>query len=119
MNDGSRMNLSQLRRRSGAERFLSFIRGSAGALVIIAAAAPLYLLVKQAVTPELQSFAWPPRWLPHQLTGAHFAAVFAVGELRSAILRSVFVAAVSAVIATTFGAMLAYAMARSGSGRSA
>ncbi len=87
------------------------------ALVILAALAPLYLLVKQAIAPELESFAWPPLWLPHHLTGAHFAAVFAVAELRSAILRSLLVAAVCAAIATVLGAMLAYAMARGWAGR--
>jgi multiple sugar transport system permease protein len=119
MNDAVCTNELRVRARPDGDWIGSLIRCTAGALVIITAAAPLYLLVKQAVSPELQSFAWPPRWLPHQLTGAHFAAVLAVGELRSAILRSIFVAAVSAVISTALGAMLAYAMARSSSGRSA
>src|SRR5262249_45777395 len=44
--------------------------------------------------------------------------VFAIGELRSAILRSIGVALASGVIATALGAMLAYAMARSAEGRS-
>jgi multiple sugar transport system permease protein len=94
-------------------------RVAAEAFIVIAAAVPLYLLFKQAVTPELQSFAWPPRWLPHDLTGTHFGAVVAVGELRSAILRSLFVALVCSAISTMLGAMLAYAMARSAAGRAA
>ncbi|MGH7950098.1 MAG: carbohydrate ABC transporter permease, partial [Candidatus Binataceae bacterium] len=85
------------------------------AVVVVGAAAPLYLLIKQALTPELESFAWPPVWLPHELSTKHFTSVFAVGELRSAVLRSIAVATVSGASATVLGAMLAYAMARSGS----
>lgn len=89
------------------------------AAVILSVLVPLYLLAKQAITPDLESFAWPPLWLPHHLTGAHFAAVFKVTELRAAILRSLLVATVSAAMATILGAMLAYAMARSPAGRAA
>jgi multiple sugar transport system permease protein len=83
------------------------------ALVVAAAVVPLYLLAKQSVTPELETFAWPPHWMPHHLTLAHFISVFAVNELRGAVLRSLSVAIVSAVIATSLGAMLAHAMSRS------
>ena len=83
------------------------------AFVIAGAVLPLYLLAKQSVSPELETFAWPPHWLPHRLTLDHFISVFEVNELRGAILRSLGVAAISAAIATTLGAMLAHAMARS------
>lgn len=83
------------------------------ALVVAGGVLPLYILAKQSVTPELETFAWPPHWMPHRLTIAHFASVFEVSELRSAILRSLGVAAISAAIAITLGAMLAYAMSRS------
>jgi ABC-type glycerol-3-phosphate transport system permease component len=99
-----------------SDRIASSLRVARFALntfVLIAAALPLYLLAKQSVTPELETFAWPPHWMPHHLTLAHFITVFAVSDLRSAVLRSLGVAAVSAVIATLLGAMLAYAMARS------
>jgi multiple sugar transport system permease protein len=85
----------------------------ASALVIALAAVPLYIVIKQAVSLDIDSFAWPPQWLPHDVTGGHFAEVFAVGELRSAIFRSIFVALVCAALATSLGAMMAYAMARS------
>ncbi|MHB8383512.1 MAG: carbohydrate ABC transporter permease [Candidatus Binataceae bacterium] len=84
----------------------------ASALVIAAAVVPLYLLAKQALTSELETFAWPPVWLPRHLTLGNFSAVFAVGELRGAIVRSLAVGVVSAAFATALGAMLAYAMAR-------
>jgi ABC-type glycerol-3-phosphate transport system permease component len=100
-------------------RAARWVRGAASTAVVFAAAAPLYLLLKQSITPELESFAWPPLWLPHRVTGAHFTAVFAIGELRAAILRSIAVAVSSAAVATVLGAMLAYAMARSRAGREA
>jgi ABC-type glycerol-3-phosphate transport system permease component len=92
---------------------LRVARFTLSAFVIVGAALPLYILTKQAVTPELETFAWPPHWTPHHLTFSHFISVFAVNELRSAVLRSLGVAAVSAAIATLLGAMLAHAMARS------
>jgi ABC-type glycerol-3-phosphate transport system permease component len=51
--------------------------------------------------------------MAHRLTLSHFITVFAVNELRSAVVRSLGVAAISAVIATALGAMLAHSMARS------
>jgi multiple sugar transport system permease protein len=95
------------------EGLLQAARFALNAFVLIAATLPLYLLAKQSVTPELETFAWPPHWMPHHLTLAHFISVFAVNELRSAVLRSLGVATISAVIATMLGAMLAHAMARS------
>jgi len=104
---------------AGTERRLVIaFRIGASIATVAAAALPIYLLAKQALTPEAESFAWPPMWLPHQVTLSHFADVFAIGELRSAILRSIGVALASGVIATALGAMLAYAMARSAEGRS-
>ncbi len=96
-----------------ADRSLRAARLALNAFVIVGAALPLYILAKQSVTPELETFAWPPHWTPHHLTLAHFISVFAVNELRSAVFRSLGVAAVSAAIATLLGAMLAHAMARS------
>lgn len=96
------------------ERPLAVMRIALSAAVIAAAVVPLYLLAKQALTPELETFAWPPAWLPRDLTLRNFAAVFAVGELRGAIVRSLCVGAISAAGATVLGAMLAYAMARGG-----
>ena len=81
-------------------------------IVILAAALPTYLLIKQALTPELESFAWPPQWLPSDLTLAHLKSVYALAELRSAVVLSVFVATAAALLSTALGTMLAYAMAR-------
>ena len=100
----------QARDDTGAGRAARF---ALEAFVIAGAVLPLYLLAKQSVSPELETFAWPPHWLPHRLTLDHFISVFEVNELRAAILRSLGVAAISAAIATALGAILAHAMARS------
>jgi multiple sugar transport system permease protein len=102
-----------------SEPAFTAIRIAVSALVIAAAVVPLYLLAKQALTPELETFAWPPAWFPRHLTLEHFAAVFAVDELRGAIVRSLAVGVISAAGATALGAMLAYAMARGTTARSA
>jgi multiple sugar transport system permease protein len=87
--------------------------------IVLGSAIPIYLLIKQAITPERESFAWPPEWLPHRLVASHLDAVFALPTLRSAILLSLLVAIVCAILATALGAMLGYAMARSAAGRAA
>jgi multiple sugar transport system permease protein len=103
---------------SGPERADFPRRGPAAAaivieaIVIVAAALPVYLLLKQALTPELESFAWPPIWIPHRFTLVHLESVFALAELRSAVILSVSVAIVAAALSTMLGTMLAYAMAR-------
>ncbi|HKV54679.1 MAG TPA: ABC transporter permease subunit [Candidatus Binataceae bacterium] len=111
------MSIERPARLAPTGAILEISRRFGSAAIVLAAALPLYLVLKQALTPELQSFAWPPRWLPHNLTAAHFTAVFAVAELRIAILRSIFVAALCAALATVLGAMLAYAMARAAPAR--
>jgi multiple sugar transport system permease protein len=97
----------------------TIIRRVAALAIVLGAAIPIYLLVKQAITPETESFAWPPFWLPHRITAAHLESVFTVGELRASILRSIAVALMCGVSATVMGAMLGYAMARSRWGRRA
>jgi multiple sugar transport system permease protein len=114
------MNASEtLRRPATHPARAGFIRGwpplariIIDALVVVAAAVPAYLLVKQALTPDLESFAWPPHWLPRNLTFEHLKSVFELAELRSALLLSVLVAVVAALVSTALGTMLAYAMAR-------
>ena len=100
-------------RADSASAGLAAARIALYVFVIAAAVLPLHILAKQSVTPELESFDWPPHWMPHRLTLSHFISVFEVHELRRAVLRSLGVAAVSAAIATSLGAMLAHAMARS------
>ena len=94
------------------DKLLAFCRRALSALVIAAAAVPLYLLIKQALTPELESFAWPPAWLPKSLTLTYLNGVIATGELRVALMLSARVAVAAELLATGLGTMLAYAMAR-------
>jgi ABC-type glycerol-3-phosphate transport system permease component len=94
---------------------ITYARRILFAFVLLSSALPLYLLLKQSVTPELETFAWPPYWLPHHLTFSHFASVFEIAELKSAVVRSLAVATLSSALATILGAMLANSMARSSS----
>jgi multiple sugar transport system permease protein len=94
------------------DRLLAFARRALSVLVVAASAVPLYLLIKQALTPELESFAWPPVWFPRSLTLTHLRAVIAGGELSVALILSAKVAVTAAVVATVLGTMLGYAMAR-------
>jgi multiple sugar transport system permease protein len=104
--------VSDSRRGKCAGSGLDPIAVAIEAAVILGAAIPIYLLVKQALTPELESFAWPPVWLPRNFTLAHLKSVVALAELRSAVVLSIGVAIVAAVVSTALGTMLAYAMAR-------
>jgi multiple sugar transport system permease protein len=106
-----------MNRRAGLAS--AVLRVAMAAAIVLGAAVPLYLLIKQAITPERESFAWPPAWLPHQIVAAHLRAVVALPELRGAILLSLGVAIMCAALATALGAMLGYAMARSAAGRAA
>ena len=109
------MNHAQVSTSHGASA--AFVRRAAAIAIILSAAIPIYVLLKQAMTPEVESFAWPPFWLPHRVTAAHLESVFTVGELRASIIRSIAVALICGVAATVMGAMMGYAMARSGWGR--
>jgi multiple sugar transport system permease protein len=112
MNDPSTSLKAAPMRAEAGRTWLVPVRITIDALVVIGAAIPIYLLIKQAITPDLESFAWPPSWLPHNLTASNLESVFELAELRSALILSVIVAVVAAVISTALGTMLAYAMAR-------
>ncbi len=53
---------------------------------------PLWFVVKQAVTPERESFAWPPTWLPHEFTLANFAGAADAVPLGQGLMLSIVVA---------------------------
>jgi multiple sugar transport system permease protein len=65
---------------------------------------PLGLLVKQAVTPDRESFAWPPTFLPRTPTVANFVALGSSPELVSGLARSALVAL--ATVGMTLGLAL-------------
>ena len=60
---------------------------------------PLSLMLKQAFTPESESFAWPPTWVPQHLTLDNFRNLATTIELGSGLWLSVSVAL--AVVAST------------------
>jgi multiple sugar transport system permease protein len=70
------------------------------ALALVVAALdllPLALILKQAFTPERESFAWPPTWLPHDFTLDNFRALGATIELGRGAWLSVCVAVLTVV----------------------
>jgi ABC-type glycerol-3-phosphate transport system permease component len=73
---------------------------------------PLLLIIKQAVTPERESFAWPPTWVPQQLTVENFAAVGAALELRAGLWLSLLVALSTVVLTLVLTLPAAWVAAR-------
>ncbi len=69
----------------------------AGTAAIVAAIdlVPLALLLKQAFTPDAESFAWPPTWWPHAPTLENFRALGSTIELGDGLWRSLLVAALT------------------------
>jgi multiple sugar transport system permease protein len=65
---------------------------------------PVALLVKQAATPERESLAWPPTWLPHDVTLENVRTAAATAELGYGLALS------AGVAATTVGLTLALAL---------
>ncbi len=51
------------------------------AMIAVVDLLPLALIVKQAVTPEHESFAWPPTWIPRHVTLENFRILGAALEL--------------------------------------
>jgi multiple sugar transport system permease protein len=80
----------------GAAGAAQVLRGLALALVltavVLADLLPLALLVKQALTPERESFAWPPTWVPATLTLENVRALRDAVELGSGVVLSLLVA---------------------------
>ena len=52
-----------------------------GLVITLLALFPLALILKQAFTPEIESFAWPPTWFPHTVTLENFRTLHRTVEL--------------------------------------
>lgn len=89
-------------------------RAALGAAVVIALVdlLPLALVLKQALTPERESLAWPPTWLPATLTLDNFRAVAAAVDLGPALVRSVVVALLTVVVTLALAVPAALAARR-------
>ncbi|HEY8514619.1 MAG TPA: carbohydrate ABC transporter permease [Candidatus Binatia bacterium] len=96
-------------RRHGRGRLVRFLLASAAALVSLL---PLAVIVKQAFTPDRESFAWPPTYLPRTLTLENFAAIADAVEVASGFVMSVSVALVSVVLALALALPAAWLAAR-------
>jgi multiple sugar transport system permease protein len=69
-----------------------------GTLVIgLAVLPPLALIVKQAITPEAESIAWPPTWVPHTPTLDNFRTLLATIELPAGLRLSLLVGVLTVV----------------------
>lgn len=86
----------------------------AGAAWAVAALAvlPLLLVVKQALTPDRESFAWPPSFVPRALTLDNFVALGTSLELVDGLVLSVAVALASVVAALLLALPAAWLAAR-------
>lgn len=81
-------------------------------LIALGSLVPLLLIVKQALTPDRESFAWPPTFLPHEPTLASFAALASSVELVDGLWRSLLVATVTVVATLTIALPAAWLAAR-------
>jgi multiple sugar transport system permease protein len=86
----------------------------AGALLVLLNGLPLALIVKQALTPEAESLAWPPTWWPQTLTGENLAEVTRGAELQRALWMSGIVAVATAALTLAIGSGAAWVAARFG-----
>lgn len=80
--------------------------------VAAAALAPLALLVKQAITPDRESFAWPPTFVPRDPTLENFRALGDAVELVDGFVLSIVVALVTVVATLLLAAPAAWLAAR-------
>lgn len=83
------------------------------AVVLVAVAlVPPLLVLKQAFTPERESVAWPPTWVPREPTLENFSSVGASVELADGAWRSVRVAFLTMVSTLLMALPAAWAAAR-------
>lgn len=73
---------------------------------------PLALILKQAFTPEAESFAWPPTWLPQRLTLENFRTLGSTIELGNGFWLSALVALLTVVSTLTLTLPAAWLAAR-------
>jgi multiple sugar transport system permease protein len=73
---------------------------------------PVWLIVKQAITPERESFAWPPTWWPAEPTLENLRALSVSVELGTGLIRSASVAAAAVLLALALALPAAWLAAR-------
>lgn len=73
---------------------------------------PVWLILKQAITPERESFAWPPTWWPQATTLANLREVGAAVDLAGSFGRSAGVAVAAVGLALALALPAAWLAAR-------
>lgn len=84
------------------------------ALVLLVAVnvAPLYLLVKQAFTPERESVQWPLSFVPKTLTLVHLKQIVSSANLLNGFVLSIVAALGSTLLSLVLGVVGGWAIAR-------
>lgn len=73
---------------------------------------PVALILKQAFSPESESFAWPPTWWPQEWTLANFRSLGDAVGLGAGLMRSVLVALLAAASSLALALPVAWRAAR-------
>jgi multiple sugar transport system permease protein len=84
----------------------------AGVVIVAINLGPVYLILKQAFTPESESFAWPPTWWPQAWTLENFRSLQTTVDLQAGLTRSVLVAVLAAVSSLALALPAAWSAAR-------
>lgn len=73
---------------------------------------PLWIITKQAITPEQESLGWPPHLLPKKIDIQNIIMFFKTGEIKNALLISLNVGFMVGLISVFVGGICGWAMAR-------
>ena len=84
----------------------------AGVLIAAINLVPVFLILKQAFTPESESFAWPPTWWPREWTLENFRSLQSAIDLQAGLMRSVLVALLAAASSLALALPAAWRAAR-------
>jgi trehalose transport system permease protein len=81
-------------------------------VLIVAAAAPLYLLLKVSVSPPAEIMTPHPSLVPHAVTGRYWERVLEGGQITAPLAKSLSVASSVALLAIVLTAPAAYTLAQ-------
>jgi multiple sugar transport system permease protein len=95
-----------------ARRPTSWAAFAAAAIVAALGLVPLAVIVKQALSPDRESFAWPPTFLPRTWTLENFRAVAGAVEVGDGLALSAVVAAVTVAATLALALPAAWLAAR-------
>lgn len=102
------MSAAEGRARGALAPLRTLVAWSVAALAVL----PLWLIVKQAITPDRESFAWPPTFLPRTPTLASFGTLAGMPELVSGFVLSTGVALATVVTVLVLALPAAWLAAR-------